>query len=399
MRKAILSVIAVVATVLVPHLAISGVYLATVDCIREDESGNFCVQGRDDQAKDIGAFAISHPPGWDGTQSVLEVTVCTSSSPSDAGLVEPTKRAVETWNNLSPTVANCPQCLLAEDPESVNFERPDVFHAESVILHELGHCAMGLDHPNLFFDDPEDDNCNNCDPEARVNTSFAMSYDGVKAGILKGSDGVRGSGDDEQLGLLGAIATNVHWFRIVDNNPAVVDGGLIDLNTYRRSVNELPNPDSWPAAANVATSLNLLEPGVQSVMYTPFSRATDFRGLSADDVNTVRMGATGEDRLIGGGDDYVISLVWVEDCLGADVQVAYEVLAEAQLGECPSGVLPTFASPAPPLARHYTVRGIAGARAELRLNSMKNWDEGPPFTVYVDGFETGDTSQWSATVP
>jgi hypothetical protein len=278
-----------------------------------------------------------------------------------------------------------------------------VYHAESVILHELGHCALGTDHTNLFFDDPRDDddpNCQppDCDPEDIIPSSFTASYGGVKLGIMVGDDGVRGSGDDEQLALFGETATNVHWFRTNDNNPVVVDGLPIHLNSFRQDIDELPAPDTWSANANMEVSSLLLEPEVHSVMYTPLARDTDYRGLSADDVSTVKMGMTGLDRLIGGGDDYTITLTWVENCVGADVQVAYQVLPEGVLGQCPSGVLPTV-QPPPPEPGHYTVRGIAGARAELCLNSLNNWNEGPPGSIFGDDFETGDTSEWSATVP
>ena len=196
---------------------------------------------------------------------------------------------------------------------------------------------------------------------------------------------------------MGQIATSVFWYRTLDNDPAVVDGKGVDFDNFRRNINQLPGSDSWSANANVATSLDLLLPGTQAVMFSSLARETDLLGLAADDVNTVMMGMTGEDRLIGGDQDYTISLVFEEDCGSADIEVSFATLPEGSLGSCLQSIAPTFQN----LTLHYTLQGVGGASTQslIELNDQVIWDLGDTFTLFTDGFETADSSQWSETVP
>ena len=57
--------------------AIAGVFVGTVDCTSTGGAGNFCAQGRDGTLGQnlVPERAIMHPPGWDGTQSIVDVKV------------------------------------------------------------------------------------------------------------------------------------------------------------------------------------------------------------------------------------------------------------------------------------------------------------------------------------
>jgi hypothetical protein len=136
--------------------------------------------------------------GYDGTGEALQYGICVANVGNSRDLVEPTKRAIATWNALSPTMTNCSAseslnpdgCRVWEDGTP-----PDgTIHAESIILHELGHCPMGLDHVNKNWDtdDPPDG--------VFQQTSFTRSGDAQRptvdlpgGGISAGDDGIPGS--------------------------------------------------------------------------------------------------------------------------------------------------------------------------------------------------------------
>jgi hypothetical protein len=357
----------------------AGAYARIVDCLQM--VGGFCAPGVDRNGAPIGAFAIVHPPGYDGTQPTLRVEVCVS--PSFPELVRPTQRAVAKWAVLTPIVGNCgPGCPLAEDPLPRG-----TFHAETVILHEIGH-AVGLDHPNLLFADPANGG-------AFVNTSYSAAHSGAPIGVMVGPDGVCGSRDDFFDDVGGTTATNVHWFREGDNDPFIIDDEVIDIDTFSRSTNtQLPAGSTWAANANHCHAFQRGLPRTQAVMYSIVGTTTVYTGIAADDANMVKMQRTGEDRIAGTADDYTMDLRWVADCAEAEIEVRFGPLPFVVPGATAVHVLPTFPSPVPPLARHYTAvpMNAAAPRITVILNDIALWDFGN--LVFADGFESGDTSRW-----
>lgn len=95
-------------------------------------------------------WGTTHPVGFTQMGGVVRVKICVS--PGDGDLVPLTQRAIATWEGLVRQTEQCENCFLWEEGEQFPATKPYI--AESVILHELGHCAMGLDHPNLHWDDP-----------------------------------------------------------------------------------------------------------------------------------------------------------------------------------------------------------------------------------------------------
>ena len=269
----------------------AGVYLGTTTCKPQDipQGANFCQQGTTVPSPGDGVtpFGVTHPPGYAGAGGSLVVNVCVS--PEDSDLIPPTQRAVATWQSLTREVGQCLGCYLHEEGDPNPSSVP--YHAESVVLHELGHCAVGLDHSDLQFDPPGD-------PERFERTSFTMSYDGVPEGIDAGIDEIRGSCDDVQESILGEIPESVHWFRRADNDPAIIDSTIIDTNSYSRSITQgLPQQCSWAANGNRAVNGQLGFSYTQNVMYSAIARGQKYLGLSSDDVNMVEMGMTGQDWL------------------------------------------------------------------------------------------------------
>lgn len=376
----------------------SGVFFGTVDCNPNSvpASSSFCIQGMTRDGKIVTPFAIVHPIGYNGSGGSIEIKICVSTAldPNSTRLTASTQRAIEIWNALAAETGQCENCFLAEDTGRP--EAPLPFHATTAILHELGHCAMGLDHPNLIFDPPGD-------PEGRTTTSFTMSYGGLSESISAGPDGIPGSFDDTQLAPGGLPPRSVHWFRMADNNPVVIDDITIDENTYSRStVQNLP-PDQWPANANRNVAAAIGFSNTQTPMYSRTARTMQYKGLTADDVNMVRMGMTGADTTAGTTDDYSVTLSFVENCSDADVQVTLRKFLpvpgiDPPIAACGAAVEHSFSQPNQLTAQHFSIVPIASLGYLLvALNSEMPWDF--KVEVFANGFESGDTSDWTLVIP
>ena len=205
MRRAFPLLVSVVFSLVVRTDA--GVYRGTVRCNNPIEE-NFCVQGETSEPNPgdrhpVNAFGVVHPLGFDGTPGVSVITIAICVKPDSSDLIGPTQNAISIWNALTPTTGKCRHCIVHEDEGGPT--APFLFHAGSTILHELGHCAMGLGHTDLEYDPPGG-------PDAREPTSFTMSYDGSSVGTDAGPDNIRGSFDDIQQRPLGEIPVSVHWF-------------------------------------------------------------------------------------------------------------------------------------------------------------------------------------------
>ncbi|MEM7354140.1 MAG: hypothetical protein AAF657_25275 [Acidobacteriota bacterium] len=326
---------------------------------------------------------IVHTAGYTsaGMGGEIAVPVCIRSG--DAPFVQrAVEEAISVWNGLTPTTGNCRDCGSSDDPAV-----PDgITVMETVTIHELGHC-IGLDHSN--FDDVAIDINNFTDADD------ALAFD-------PGTDTVRGSRDDiitpdplppDPNALL------LHWFRIADNDPVVIDATVIDFNTYSIIPAQLPPGSTFPANANRYVS-DLLGAGddTQNVMHAAVVRNLAYTGLVADDVNTIRHAMTGLDRTAATADDYTIRFELVDDCAGATIEVQWEALGPPGpggqvLGFCNGELEYIGQDPPGPAGRiHYAMTAPLVPplpRITMQINSEALWG------IFADGFETGDLSRWS----
>lgn len=395
-------------------------------------------------------FAIVHPKGYTGSGGVLEVKICVELG--DEILIPAVDAAIEHWNRLLRKVGNCVGCGTWENPPPPAGE----VNAVSVLLHELGHCAMGLDHSNHheLTSDPTRWQTGECDVDSDSfcgeETSFTASLNATE--ITSGAGTPRGDSEDihenqcpslpslllpartpetsmgvttvdmlldqETACLLGGMCPSppnccppcpgpncpnvpmqvqhFSFYRRSDNNPVIVDDTVIDIATFSRAPGNLPAGHNYAANANVEVAAVLGFPNTKSVMYSGITRGQQFIGLSADDVNMVRMGTTGANRTAGDGDDYTIMLSRVADCAQADIGVMFSIfLPNSVPGACDSA-RPTPSFVQSPNVFHWTmVKEPARPRIEIEMNQFTSFDFSIPFG---SGFETGDFSEWSEVV-
>jgi hypothetical protein len=398
-----------------------------------------------------------HPVGYDGSGGVLTVGICVRVGSED--LIPYVQNTIALWNALTPTTGNCENCVLWEEPVPPR-SFVDTF---SVLVHELGHCAMGLHHINLEEDTraattPRVGSCDvNDNGTCGEHTSFTANFNVTTVmstpnpiNILGDSEDVQSNGCPilQNLGnqlsppplqssaatgepvepktacLLGlgcpgfpetccppcpSLCPSLPWqlgdiayFRIADNNPFIVDATVIDRDTYSRNDMVLPVGDNYAASANRAVGEQLGFQNSQSVMYSLLEHGTRYSSLAADDVNMVKMGMTGADRDAGTADDYTIQLAFDSACTTSDVRV--------QLGN-------THIDP-----QNMTTLGVCIASIEdsfaqpaqqrfhhtlvprLPLETQIVVELNPAIlwdfaVVFLSGFETGDFSEWSDVVP
>ena len=341
-------------------------------------------------------FTIVHPVRFDGSGGELVVSICTD----DLELTGAAQHAIDAWNALAATIENCENCTVNEDagPSTGDFD------AASVVLHEVGHCGLGLDHPDLAIDLDNDTvidftsfTASDGNDAAKEWCSGAQDPPFIAEELCPGADGIRGSADDTQVIQPGAFPESIHWFRIADNNPFVVDSTVIDSQTYSRSVTT-HLPQGWAANANYKVGQDLGVESTQSVMYSSISRTELRRALTADDVSMVKMGMTGADRIAGNSDDYTIKLRYQADCTGADLVVQFGPdpgPGSQQLASCAVGTTPSF--PQGVVVLHHSIEEPGALPAPtIDLNPTKDWDLG--LAIFKDGFENGDFSAWNETV-
>lgn len=394
----------------------------------------------------VGPYAIVHPIGWTGGAGVHEVKVCAVNPLKSA-----TKRAVFMWNNRAAMIGNCggTGCFVVGEPAP-----PEQPHdAMSAILHELGHCAFGLSHSVMDSELNPSRVANGNAPSRYATYSCDVDGDGCCGGavdfspsanavtVLRSPGTPQGSSSDEHRNqcpfipaakamgepaaggmsgpegcepcgpccatcpgptcpLLPMEIQPYSWFRKSDNNPFVVDASPIDFTTFGRLLTQLPAGHKGARNANRAVGEALVPPilNTQAVMYPSQAFGQVHLGLSADDVNMLRMAETGIDRLTGTPDDYRTFLRWVEDCTAADVIVDLGLVPGGDLGFCFSDKALSFPQGAP-LKFHYSLILPDGEpRLPINLNIMGTWDYGPE-VVFLSGFETGDSSEWTSVEP
>ncbi len=232
--------------------------------------------------------SMTHPPGYRGTGGPLSLGVCIDARSANAeAMVIPVENAVKSWNQLKPTTQN------------IDFDRNNGLAShqvdfESVILHELGHC-LGLGHPNAAT-------------ESGL-AGPAQNYTRTTAGrndvfdIDPGPDGIIGSSDDRR-----GDDVNLHWFRVVNNNPFTIDT-VVDATTYSRDPADLPPAHTFAANADSEVGAMLGFPHTEAVMQQGAFLGEAQRQLSHDDVATLKLGMSGVDTIAGTEDDYTVTLV------------------------------------------------------------------------------------------
>ena len=246
------------------------------------------------------ADVITHPQGYQGQGTNLIVTVGISpSSLHGTEIALPIQNAINTWNQLIPTLGN-----IVSD-ERIPFNH---FDFESVVLHELGHC-LGLAHPNLSSESGLSGENRNYTQTTRGSNN---RYD-----LNSGNDGIAGSNDD-----LRGDDTNLHWFRRKNNNPFTI-AGKIDITTYSRNLSDLPVGHTF-AANGDRTVANLLGyQNTEAVMQQGIIAGEAQRTLTADDVATLKLAMSGLDRFAGTPDDYTLALTFIGFTDNADIVISF----------------------------------------------------------------------------
>lgn len=317
--------------------------------------------------------SIVHPVRYVGTadhqQVVISVCLDPSTSLPGASLDEievDIDRVIETWNNLIPMTGNF--FLTGGEPGKFDFA--------SVLLHELGHCAFGLDHPNhhASISDP---------PFADFFTA-AREGDNGAFDLNSGPDGVQGTHDD-----LRGDDVNIFWFDIATNNPFTMDA-TVDGTTYSRDLLKLPATHTFPANSSLLLGASMV-PSVddtQAAMFSGLAMEDIQTDLGHDDVAMVRIGQSGKDLVEGTTDDYTVVLEYAgrfpPDSSNCDVAISSSVLALG-LGACDVSSI-TIGN------NHFRLAGIA----QLYFNPFKDW--GSRY-IFFDRFEDGNLSAWSSSVP
>jgi hypothetical protein len=440
------TVLLIVASLLIPVAVEAGTYFAMEFFAR-------------DASDFVPPFAIVHPPGYTGAGGELEVRVCVDmTDTANHVLVGPLQDALAIWNGLQPTTGNCGlgnNCFTWEDATAP----AGTFDAMSAILHELGHCAFGLGHPDfrelvanprqdgrgIWFSGTCDVDNDGCCGEL---TSFTNS---INAEEVLDASGIRGDQEDDPVNRCPTSAVTdpspaepsrlllhqgqcsaggqvcpspanccpfpppvnpiqvqeIAWFRRADNDPVVVDGTVIDSRTFSRSTANLPAGHRYARNANRRVAEALGHPRTQTIMYSVgVNRGMRFIGLAPDDVNMVEMGMSGRDRLAGTADDYTVRLSYQADCAGAQVRVLFGLVLppgstdEPPLGQCQGTIDESFNQSGKPQVFHWS---IVPEPAENFINLRLNPNPGDPWDfhelVFRSDLESGDLREWSGRQP
>ncbi|MCF6202905.1 MAG: hypothetical protein L3J59_04425 [Methylococcaceae bacterium] len=301
------------------------------------QAGSF-VFAREDPI--IGTGAITHPPGYTGAGGILNIKVCIRPTSSfTANLEQATKNSIATWNEQKPTSSN----LLNNLPDFNSID------AESVIVHEMGHC-IGLAHPNLAVGGV-----------SGIDRNYSSTTNGTDNiyNLDPGADGIRGSTDD-----IRGDDDNLHWFRISNNNPFSI-ASIIDSTTYSLDIVDLPSSHTSVANGDRLVSTLFSAPNSESVMQQESFNNEVQRTLTHDDVATLQLARSGLDTTAGNADDYNINLTYggisaASDC---NINLGFD---NTKTGFAACEVSGTFLTEAPD-------RHISLFSTEIYLNDSINW--------------------------
>ncbi|MEO8275141.1 MAG: hypothetical protein ABI639_02920 [Thermoanaerobaculia bacterium] len=389
-------------------------------------------------------FAIVHPVGYLQAGGAIEIGICVEAG--SEGLLLPLLSAVETWNELKARYGNCFDCWTSNEPAPSGKAS-----LQWVVLHELGHCAMGLGHSNLVeLDVSEDGGLYNdakywrtgvCDLDGPSGcgqlTSLAASVNAtnVSQGSAPGDRtdihnnacpfipafqelelprlaALQGSGSTActpccppcpgpNCPIQPMQVQSVSWFRRSDNDPVLIDSTTIQQASFSRSLTVLPTGSNYAASANEFVASSLQHPGTQSLMYSKIGSGTRLSGLVAEDVNMIRFAMTGADRIAATADDYSVHLSLELDCANAEVELAFVPSGPAPppVGFCKAAIVESFLQPGAVL--HYTMAPPSSSpriRVEIRADPAGTFYDRSA-TIFWSAFETGNFLEWSATEP
>ena len=332
-------------------------------CSASAQGGAFIFAGESN-----GVDVIAHPTGYTGSGGVAQVSLCVDPSSANAADMEISVQNIATViNDLQAVTPN----LLSGGNNDIPSGAVDF---ESVALHEVGHC-IGLAHPNLGSQN------------GVTNTNSTNTTDGANNNFNEdnGVDNIFGSADDVR-----GDDVNLHWFRTVDNNPFLL-GTTIDTTTYSRDLNDLPGGDLFPANADRTVGSSIFGfSNTEAVMQQGSVFDEDQRNLAADDVATLRLGMAGVDETEGTADDYTIQVTYAGLTTSCDVVLRFNNAATG-FAVCSVGG-----------------SGIGGSHIRITsgtasFNTGFNWYFNDQLLqsdlLFEDGFESGNTSVWSSTVP
>ncbi len=245
---------------------------------------------------------ITHPSGYNGQAGLLEVTVCIDpASENKSELEVAIHNSIRLWNGLEPEHGNT---RLSPD-SGVPDNKVD---AESVLLHELGHC-IGLGHPNLASESGlrGDDR----------RFAKALSGTGPNNGytLNSGTDGIIATEADDR-----GDDVNLHWFRKSNNDPFTI-ASTVDATTYSNDLADLPSGHQFATVAGSQVSHGRGLDRSEAVMHQGIHYGEKRCGLGHDDVAMIRLGMAGTDRTAGTDTDYDLKLVFVGESSSCDINV------------------------------------------------------------------------------
>lgn len=287
---------------------------------------------------------ITHPSGYIGEGGKLTVSVCIDpDSESKAELETAIQNSIQHWNQLEPHQGNSQM-----SPESgVPADRVD---AESVLLHEMGHC-IGLAHPNLAS---ESGLTGDKRRFARAIPGGPDSEPDKGYSLNAGSDGVIATSNDER-----GDDVNLHWFRKSNNDPFSI-ADVVDASTYSVDPADLPQGHAYPAVAGAQVSTSRKLARTEAVMHQGIYYGEKRTGLGHDDVAMVRLAMAGTDRVQGTESSYALEMSYEGVGSDCDITIRMGGRSFAQCSVSGSSIAPN----------HWQV---TGATIEMASTSHINW--------------------------
>lgn len=300
---------------------------------------------------------ITHPSGYMGEGGKVTVSVCIDpDSESKAEMAIDIQNSIQHWNRLEPSHGNSKL-----SPESgVPADHVD---AESVLLHEMGHC-IGLAHPNLASESGLSGD--------KRRFARAIPGSGPDNGytLNAGSDGVIATAKDER-----GDDVNLQWFRKSNNDPFSI-ADVVDASTYSVDVADLPASHAYPAVAGkqVASSLGLTR--TEAVMHQGIYYGERRTGLGHDDVAMARLAMAGTDRVQDTDNSYELEMSYEGVGNDCDITVRMGGHSFAQCSVSGSSIAPN----------HWRV---SEAMIKMASTSHINWH----FNDTVEKDEPGDDEE------
>ena len=261
-----------------------------------------------------GVDLILHPTGYTGSGGNLNVGVCIDPNSLNAqDLVIPIKNNISVWNDLQPIANNVQTGVVSG------------IDAESVLLHEMGHC-IGLAHVNAASESGL----------SGSNMDFTKATDGANnvLEINAGADGVIGSHDD-----IRGDDVNLHWFNPANDPFQLPIHTPVETSQYKRDAASLPAGDSFAQNASRQLSQAMGYPYSEAVMQQGTYSGETQREIVSDGASTILLAASGVDETAGTGDDYQIVLTYEGITTGSNCDITVIMEAMSGLAYCSVGGL------------------------------------------------------------